>query len=274
LNYLGIDFSGGAGAWGPGRKNSNVWIAELVVQDIDRCRVVGLRPVQELPGDRHPFSRLASLLAERNHAAASIDAPFSIPAPHMPGTWTDLIDAVDSLPLAGRTQFPRGRALIELASSTKPFDELKPLRRTERHWQKRKLNPRSTLWWKPRGGAPFAAACMKLIAASGRPPCWPWDNRKDGILVEAYPAAQLAIWEMPFQRYSGTDGSEVRLAILKRLASTVEFGSFRSIVERSADALDAVVAAFAGIAARNRTALAPETDEATWRREGWIAVHP
>jgi hypothetical protein len=113
---------------------------------------------------------------------------------------------------------------------------------------KRRVNVRSTLWWKHRGGAPFAAACMKLIASAGQPPCWPWAsaNRGTGTLAEAFPAAQLRQWCLDHQGY-GPQGGDVR-------------------------ALDAVLVAFAAIAVVNECAVdwpagSPIDDE------GWIGVH-
>jgi hypothetical protein len=41
---LGIDFSGSAEAWGPGRRNSNVWIASGEA-DGARLKIEDLRPV-------------------------------------------------------------------------------------------------------------------------------------------------------------------------------------------------------------------------------------
>ena len=39
--------------------------------------------MQQLPGEAHPFERLASLLALGDYRAAAIDAPFSIPARYL-----------------------------------------------------------------------------------------------------------------------------------------------------------------------------------------------
>ena len=125
-------------------------------------------------------------------AAAAIDAPFSLPQRHVPAEgWLDLLKKVDALDLVGNAEFPRGPALIELAKSISELEQQKPLRQTEMYWKERKLNVRSTLWWKPRGGAPFATACMKLLAMAKFPPCWPWANAEQGLIAEAFPAASF-----------------------------------------------------------------------------------
>jgi hypothetical protein len=232
-------------------------------------------PVQHLAGDRLPFQRLADLLAGRQFSAAAIDAPFSLPSRYVPNEgWLKLLQLIDALPIDSATPFPSAQSLIELAQTISELESRKPLRRTEKLWSDRRINVRSTLWWKPRGGAPFAAACMKLLAASGLPPCWPWSTRTEGLVVEAFPAAQLWSWKLPQQKYDGHDGIEVRQVIIRGLESRVDFGRFRKTAEQSADALDAVIASFAAIAAFRGEAIEPEGDVKTVAREGWIAVHP
>lgn len=136
----------------------------------------------------------------------------------------------------------------------------KPLRQTEKLWFDRKVNVRSTLWWKPRGGAPFAAACMKLLAASSMPPCWPWSAPTEGLVVEAFPAAQLWTWKLCFQKYDGRDGIGARREIMQGLERRIDFGAFRNTAEDTADALDAVISSFAAIAAFSGEAVQPGGD--------------
>lgn len=233
--------------------------------------------VQQLPGTSTPYEKLAELLANKRFAAAVIDAPFSIPQRHVPtGGWLDLLKKVDALDLVGNAPFPRGAALIQLAKSIAELEQLKPLRLTEKYWCDRKVNVRSTLWWKPRGGAPFAAACMKLLAMAKFPPCWPWANAEQGLIAEAFPAAQLQSWKLPYQKYDGSGGLEVRRQIISGLESQsrITFGSFRSAAEDCADALDAVIASFAALATHRGQATYPVVDRSTVLLEGWIAIHP
>ena len=56
--------------------------------------------------------------------------------------------------------------------------------------------------------------------------------------------------------------------------SRIEFGSFRPAVEQHADALDAVIASFAAIAAHQGQATYPLGDRLTVLLEGWIAILP
>jgi hypothetical protein len=183
---------------------------------------------------------------------------------------------VHALELAGNIPFPRGEALIALANGITKLEQAKPLRLTEKYWADQRVNVRSTLWWKPRGGAPFAAACMKLLAAANFPPCWPWNDAEQGLIAEAFPAAQLQSWKLPYQKYDGPKGIEVRRQIICGLEeqSRIDFGSFRPAVEQCADALDAVIASFAAMAAHQGHATYPLGDRPPVLLEGWIAVHP
>jgi hypothetical protein len=266
--YLGIDFSGSPDQWRPAVRRPTVWIATL--EGENPLRLTDLRPVQELPGSAPPFERLVGLLRAGRFAAAAIDAPFSLPAAQCPpGGRSALLDAVLRLPLDGRP-FPRGPRLIDMARAVQPWACKKPLRPCEAVWRSRGVNTRSTLWWTPRGGAPFAAACLTLLARAGRP-CWPWEPAGDGILLEAFPAGQIRQWGLNPNGYSGSgpDHAASRRAIVAEVGLRAELpASLRSQMEASPDALDAVIAAFAAYAVRTGR-LAAQPEEAA---DGWIAV--
>jgi uncharacterized protein DUF429 len=117
---------------------------------------------------------------------------------------------------------------------------------------------------------------VKLLAMAKFPPCWPWTEAKQGLIAEAFPAAQLQSWKLPSRKYDGTHGAEKRRGIICGLESQsrVLFGSFRSTAEQSADALDAVIASFAAIAAHRGQATYPAVARSTVLLEGWIAIHP
>jgi hypothetical protein len=199
MEFLGIDFSGNVRSWRAGCATSNVWVCRVEWGSDLRPCVTELQPVQYLPGDESPFRRLADLLAERQFLAAAIDAPFSLPSRHVPKEgWLKLLELVDALSVDPAAPFPNGQSLIALAQTVSDLECSKPLRCTEKLWSSQRINVRSTLWWKPRGGAPFAAACMKLLATTGFPPCWPWSAQTEGLIVEAFPAAQLWSWKLPF----------------------------------------------------------------------------
>lgn len=247
MEFLGIDFSGNIRSWSAGQATSNVWMCRLKCESDQRPHLTQLHPVQCLAGDAPPFQRLADLLAGGQFSAAAIDAPFSLPSRHVPEAgWLELLKRVDALTSDG-APFPSGQSLITLAKTFSPLESLKPLRRTEKWWSDRRINVRSTLWWTPRGGAPFAAACMKLLATAKFPPCWPWSAQSDGLVVEAFPAAQLWSWKLPFQRYDGPGGTAARQEIIRALEPRVKFGPFREVAEKSADALDAILSSFAAI---------------------------
>jgi hypothetical protein len=264
--FLGIDFSGGSGPWKAACSKPTVWIATL-----EAFRLTDLRPVQDLPGDEAPFDRLVNLLHEGRFRAAAIDAPFSLPEAHMPaGGHPDLLKRIATMPTADDRPFPRGQAILDLAQGIRAFDTgIKVWRETERTCG---ALARSTLWNGARPGAPFTAACLTLLSRAQRP-IWPWKDGP-GMLVEAFPAAQLRAWELPNANYSEPEERPLRAKIIATLEQRQHLDiapSFRKTMLASPDALDAVIAAFAGRAAANRQLR--HVKPPTWKLEGAIAVH-
>lgn len=266
----GIDFSGGAGPWKAKAARPTVWIATLETRDA-HLRLAALRPVQHLPGEGRPFDRLVAFLARGDYAAAGIDAPFSLPVRHLPdGLHRRLLDAVGAMPEAEDRPFPRGAALMAVAERVAPFEQPKPLRRCERVWGS---GARSTLWnGRARPGAPFAVACLTLLARARRP-IWPWSGAGDGMLVEVFPAAQLRQWRWACPGYGRPDGVGVRRTLVSMLAERLDGSACDLDLMRTCpDALDAVLAAFGARAAVGGD-LARAPDDGPFREEGWIAVH-
>ena len=266
--FIGIDFSGGARPWRRSVSRPSVWIA-IVEADFEKPRLVDLIPVQALAGTGAPFERLARFLSAGDFTAAGIDAPFSLPLDHMPpGGHDELLRKALALPNGPGRPFPLGKSIVELGEAVAPKSQAKPLRATEAIWAARKVNVRSTMWVKPRGGAPFAAACLRLIGLSGRP-CWPWNQFEPGILCEAFPAAQLQHWGLPYMGYSGSVGATVRAGILAGLDRRVRMSSAHAqIAAENPDALDAIIAVFAAIAVASGTVVAFNAPYA----DGFIAV--
>ena len=97
----------------------------------------------------------------------------------------------------------------------------------------------------------MTSACLRLLASAGNP-IWPWVSAPTpGLLVEAFPAAQLQQWALPWSGYNGTNSSALkqRERILESLAHRIAIeASAKSQLLESADALDAVLCAFAAIA--------------------------
>lgn len=271
--FLGIDFSGDHLQWSPGRTRSCVWIAELIHDSSPLGRIQDLRRVRELEGSAaRPFQRLVERLRRRDFAAAGIDAPFSLPASTLSGLdRREVLCAVDALE-CGKRPFPEAGKLIATFLPEAVPNGTKLYRQTEKNWKDRSVEARSTTFWKHRGGAPFTAAAMKLLAAV-EGPVWPWTRSKDGLLVEAFPAAQLRALDLPHNRYSKDNAAAlaVRNTILEGLEERgLDFGSFRDRALSSPDALDAVIASLAGVAVV-RGELDQQPTEAALK-EGWIAV--
>jgi hypothetical protein len=266
--YIGIDFSGGARPWRTEVPRPTVWLAFLQSYS-GKLKLKQLLPVQALEGNGTPFDRLVCLLMAGEYEAAAIDAPFSLPARHMPsGGVTELLQKVRVLPNGADRPFPLGRQIVEMGEGIAVKDRAKPLRATEAYWTARGVNTRSTMWAGARGGASFAAACLRLLERTRRP-CWPWATSNNGMLVEAFPAAQLIHWGLPYQRYSGPEGSKSRVLILNGLRSRLSFSSNQTkLMIESADALDATIAAFAAVAVATRSVF----DFKTAPVDGFISV--
>lgn len=268
--FIGIDFSGGSQPWRSQVRNPTVWIATIRVHGGERLALDDLHPVQNLPGSGDAFAKLVNWLGGVKFAAAAIDAPFSIPAIHIPqGSHPELVRRVGWMSPGHGRPFPTGEQLVALANSVSPMTSFKPHRLCESYWAHRGVNVRSTLWNGPRGGAPLTAACLALIAWTGLP-CWPW-WRHSPMLVEAFPAAQLRHWGLPYEGYSGST-QEVRRDIVNAFARRLSVPTpHRYQMLESPDALDAVLAAFAAVAVcRNRIAVPPPDNT---EEEGWIAIH-
>jgi len=279
IKYIGIDFSGNQSSWNPTNQESNIWIANST-ENNNQLTLMALQRVQMLDGDARPFARLAALLREGAYSAAAIDAPFSIP------WWfffegieshAALLAEVDNFELNHNQDFPPGRSFREIFAQRIPFDFSKPLRVTENYWRGRKVETRSPVWTGARPGAPFASACIKLLAQS-TVPIWPFVEPKPNtpILIEAFPAAQLKHWGLPFKNYNGANGEINRQIIANYLINNL--GLIMSpenniIITQNADALDAVICLYAAKAVigghLGRTL--PPFD--VYRLEGWIAVH-
>ena len=242
--WLGIDFSGDHSMWSPGCSRSNIWIAELSAGS-GTATLTSLRRVQDLEGHGHPFNRLQAFLTRPDYEAAAIDAPFSVPAHRVPGgDHRALLSAAAQWDREGRV-FATGTTLVEQLAPEKAPLGIKEYRQTERVWS---VNARSTMWAGSRGGAAMTAACLTLLALIGRP-IWPWSPATSNrLLAEAFPAAQLKAWHLPYQRYNGDDAVALsnRDLILEGMANRCHWSpTAAAVMLGCADALDALVCALA-----------------------------
>ncbi|MCI0355512.1 MAG: DUF429 domain-containing protein [Acidobacteria bacterium] len=272
--WLGIDFSGDHRMWGPHRR-SNVYIARIRVQQ-GRFLLSTLQTVQDLPGQTAPFQRLVDFLKRRKFTAAGIDAPFSVPGEYLPkGSHEALLKLVAELKAPKGWPFPAAQDFVCKVVSGRSLMSKKPLRKTEAAWKEKGLNVRSTLWAGPRGGAAMTAACLTLLHKA-KCPVWPWDEaHQTGLIIEAFPAAQLCHWGMKYEGYNG-DSQESRSNRKTLVASLPEFVEIpekdRKKMKESADALDAVLCAFAAIAVSTGQLPASHSEQDS-PDEGRIAVH-
>jgi Protein of unknown function (DUF429) len=267
--WLGIDFSGDHRMWTPGRSTSNVWVATLEERE-GVLALADVRRVRELAGVGAPFERLTELLGKGAYSAAGIDAPFSVPESRCPkGGHAALLAEVSSWECDGRP-FATARTLLRHLLPEVNLPGVKEYRAAEKGWG---INVRSTTWAGARGGAAMTVACLTLLARARRP-IWPFAGASTpGLLAEAFPAAQLKTWRLPFYGYNGAAQAprDERQRILEGLRARVETNGYDGVLLGSADALDAVLCAFAAIAVKRnalvRQLLGPVCSE------GWIAVY-
>ncbi len=120
----------------------------------------------------------------------------------------------------------------------------------------------------------MTAACLTLLHQA-KCPIWPWHGSdQTGLLAEAFPAAQLCHWGMKYEGYNGDSQESLahRKTLTVSLSQLIEIpDKFREKMEQSADALDAVVCAFAAIAVS--TERLNQTTIETVDKEGQIVVH-
>ncbi|HVM99131.1 MAG TPA: DUF429 domain-containing protein [Caulobacteraceae bacterium] len=270
VQLLGIDVSGSAEKWKVGCRNPSVWIATAHVGG-ERLVVDDLRPVQALEGAGEPFERLLALLSAASGFAA-IDAPFSLPrdqAASAPMLWAQAAHFAR----AGR---PFGRAAEFLAQTlTEPGRfGIKAYRACDEVWRRRGVDAPSALWSGPRGAAAAAVAVMTLLHRRGGP-VWPVRAGGDGaVLVEAFPAAQLATWSLDF-RYHGRRPKAAAARAHLLAALIIDHGlkisdRLAELCLGSPDALDAVICLYA--AKTLADGRHPRKLPATARSEGWIVV--
>jgi Protein of unknown function (DUF429) len=271
--FLGIDFSGNHLMWRSCCARSNVWIAD--VRKIgERLVLKHLMRVQELTSDEHPLERLAALLGEGDFDSAAIDALFSVPRDFIPRDgYAGLLERIGSLADPEGRPFLRSVDFVKaVAGVDPPLIPPKPMRSTDAYWSQKGLNVRSTLWAGARGGAAMTASCFKLLHRAQRP-IWPWDQESRGILVEAFPMAQLQQWGLPYNGYGkqNGDGKLARQKILDGIRGKITLGGFEDVLVSNADALDSVLCVFAGVAVKSAHLAVPPGDVALL--EGWISVH-
>ena len=265
--------------WRPTERESNIYIADVHGRG-ERLRLTALQTVQHL-GEGEPFQNLIRRLKARDFTAAAIDAPFSVPHKFLPlGSHEALLERVAKMERPKSRPFPSGQDFACGVLAGRPLLGNKPLRDTERLWRSKNINVRSTLWAGPRGGAAMTAACITLIQQT-KCPVWPWQKHRSGgrgLLVEAFPAAQLRHWGMDYRKYDGSKDEAVAIRanvvglLLEKTKIQVADSSLIEKMRGSADALDAVLCAFAAIAVStdrivfSASSMAPDD-------EGQIAVH-
>lgn len=93
-------------------------------------------------------------------------------------------------------------------------------------------------------------------------------------VVEVYPAMALRVWGLTRPGYKvSADARTALIADLRRAAPWLELGPHEPLMQSSADALDAVLAALVALAHRVGASIPPEPAQRQRARvEGWIAI--
>lgn len=116
------------------------------------------------------------------------------------------------------------------------------------------------------------AGLLGALAEQGRPV----DRAGRGVLVETYPAAALASWGLPFQRYKRAGNAAALGELVTQLQIKLPglcFGDAEALCRSSDDAFDAVVCALVARGASLGLVTGPPPGlAATAAREGWIVL--
>jgi hypothetical protein len=118
-----------------------------------------------------------------------------------------------------------------------------------------------------------AAGLLAASADAGQPV----DRDGSGRVFEAYPAAALRSWKLPYRGYKGAGSLPVRTELIQVMAEQCPFldwGTWQPQCEDSDDAFDAVVCALIARAAALGLTASPPDEEAQQAAitEGWIHV--
>jgi hypothetical protein len=110
---------------------------------------------------------------------------------------------------------------------------------------------------------------VRRLAGMPIPLAWDLPAGDGAVVIEVYPAATLRAHGIPSGEYKGTSDVEGRRDLLARLGARVTLPGDAQVLDRSADALDAVVCLVAGADFLEGRAVAP-TSLSYARKEGWI----
>lgn len=107
------------------------------------------------------------------------------------------------------------------------------------------------------------------------------DRSGRGLIAEVYPAAALAMWQLPHRGYKGRDGRQIRQDILAGISQQVGdllvLGDFEEQLQASDHCLDALLSALVTVSVVTGR-LAPDSlpqepaEEQRARAEGWIQL--
>lgn len=116
------------------------------------------------------------------------------------------------------------------------------------------------------------AVLLQRLAADGRHVDRSGQN--GSAVVEVYPAMALRVWGLSAPGYKqSTDARRALVSNLEHAAPWLELGEHRALMTRSADALDAVLAALVALAHARGASIPPEPHQrALAEVEGWIAI--
>jgi predicted nuclease with RNAse H fold len=116
------------------------------------------------------------------------------------------------------------------------------------------------------------AVLLQRLETDGRPV--DRSGMNGSAVVEVYPAMALRVWGLTAPGYKqSVDARRALIANLEQAAPWLELGEHRALMETSADALDAVLAALVALAHSRGASIPPAPHQAALAAsEGWIAI--
>jgi hypothetical protein len=197
-----------------------------------------------------PSAVVAEWLASHRDALVAIDAPLGWP--------TDLGESL-----------VRHEAGAELPTPADLLFHRQTDTEIERRLAKRPLEVGANLIARTAHAALAFLTELRRLTGMPIPLAWSHGTAAGCAAIEVYPAATLRAHGIQAGEYKGTAEIEGRKGLLSRLGARVTLPADVQVLERSADALDAVVCLVAGADFLDGRAV-PPSDLGRARKEGWI----
>jgi hypothetical protein len=221
----------------------------LALGTLDRG-VTAIQTVQCGSRAASPAAIVSAWLTRAPDALLAIDAPLG---------WPKALGSSLSGHEAGRILLPAADQLFHRQTDTE----------IERRLKKRPLEVGANLIARTAHAALAFLDEVRRLTGMAIPLAWDVAARVGARAIEVYPAATLRAHGIEAGEYKRPSEIDGRRGLLSRLGARVTLPSDLQVLEKSADAIDAVVCLVAGADFLEGRAV-PPGDLATARKEGWI----